>query len=358
MSLNDIPIEDRTKEVCWEYLKSNPHNFEYIPGIRWIEGDILDNEMIEWALCNNYLNILRYVPDNHPIITKDFYIRVIGLDPYNICQVPEGKYGRKSICYFTMDDEMVDLAIKSSIDRSFYGGVILECIPNKYRTIDRCLKCLTYGADLRYVPGSEYNFNFIGDLFELHFDKIINTIFESNFTDIAGSFKSIPKKYVTQDLLLRYLRAGADIFWDMLNKVPEMLDEEIIDLSIELDPRDRLRAIPPKFLNEDLIVNLMPKIPLSQIPYDFRTKKICKYYLEKNASDFHMIPKEIMDEELMILGVRGNKKALRKIPLELVTFRVAVESYKNSSSSISHLPEDRKKEIRNYKTQNIKSAME
>jgi hypothetical protein len=198
-------------------------------------------------------------------------------------------------------------------------GLLLEFVPEEFRTLEVCLIACKHPGLLEFVPDTLKTTEFYYKVIEAdpyNITSIRNDIITDEMWHFAFNLNVriigyMPIRLITDDMCLKAVTTNA--------------------CSIDCIPED--------FLTEDLCLTVVRDTMyiLSFIPVRFRTYKVCEEALNIDHSAFSNVPPDIIDENLCKLAVKKNGCNIQYVPVQFITEQLCLDSVRNNPYSIRYL---------------------
>lgn len=151
-------------------------------------------------------------------------------------------------------------------------------------------------------------------------------------------FDVIPKKYLTREIIMKYLEHNIINPDDVPKK---FLNQEIIIKYIGCDDFN-INKMPKKFLNEEIITKYLEydNFAISMIPKKFLTQEIIMKYAEFGIDG---IPKKYLTRKIIERYLKNKKKScFNHIPYNLITHDMVMNKFCFHSKCLSNIPKNHK----------------
>ena len=253
INLSQIPLEKRSKELCYLAMNIDANNIKYVP------DRFKTQEMCIKAVSKDVNNI-RYVPTELQV--QEMWNLVVLKDVSNIIDVPE-KF---------LTQEMCNLVMSKNINNIIY-------IPVQYQKQEMFELAVSKNANnIRYVP----------DGFKTQ--EMCKFAVSKN----ANNIRYVPKKFLTQEMCKFVVSKNAN----NIRYVPKkFLTREIRNLIIF-----RIQNLRDEFKTQKLCDEAVSKYPgnIKYVPDRFKTQEMCIKVLKIDVYIYSkLIPKNMWNETVL-----------------------------------------------------------
>ena len=84
------------------------------------------------------------------------------------------------------------------------------------------------------------------------------------------------------------------------------------------------------------------RIPLREVPMDFRSKELCEAALNVDSDSIYFIPKNLCDENMCLHAVKNSPAVIAHMDSSLITSKVAIAAVKKVGKLLFAVPEDKR----------------
>ncbi len=375
--LKDVPVDERTPEVCSEAVKNNPWNFRDVPENLKTEalcrkavrkdGHLLDDvpeNMRTKKLCDRAIEstreafvdeITQYIPDNvlkeelregkldlrqvdQARWTEEICMAAVQKDPFRLMNVPEdlktyemclesvrgSASNIKRVPEKFLDQKMCDAVMENTCTKGeVFDAQDLLYVPEKFLTEEICLFYAQQADNaLQYIPEEKRS------------EKVCMEAVKNN----PSNLRHIPKTY---DQMEFCLESAARFPWILENPHRKMFENDL--------PRE---VFTPEFKEKALAANaeirenyrksVAEGMPLKEVPWDYRNFEICTEAVAKSADNLPDIQGHLMCRDFCLKCVEKNGESLAWLPKESLTDYVVHEAVRNSGKALRLVPEESK----------------
>ena len=309
-NLKDVPLQFRTKEMCWAAIMGNEINIIHVP------DEICDIEMC-WYVISRNSRFVENIPER--LKTREmWWCYAIKNDINKFSSIPDKiktfdfciGLVLKDLCFLNV----VPTQIKTA---EFYNEVfkyrheVFEHVPNKFKTYEMCLDALSRNISyVKHVPVEFFDskicqlasksYHFIQYIpTELLTEELCNIAFSQN----TEFFVYIPTKYKTQTMCDKY------VYNDYLN---------------------RFKHVPDNFKTPEMCLAAVIAYAelIKNVPDNLKTKEMCWAAVGANAELFIHVPGNLKTFEMCMYVYRfGSNKMRGLIPSEFKKIGTSIDCF-------------------------------
>jgi hypothetical protein len=299
-------LKSRDYRFYYYGIEENIRTYYYIPNFFWDY-----NIYLKLIQCNKQItiNIPKEFIDEKMVteIFKNKYIKLDGKTKNKIYEVIEHMDKNKKRELVKYNWKLLEKIPKNEKNYEIYldvcecDEILLENIPERYRTYELCLKFLSNKKKIKYEEFVKIPKNIIDK-------KIINIVTKMKLIDVY---------------MINY-------FTKTNGTTLEYLKEYFEDLIDEENYRNVIKS-------NGMLINYIPE--------KFIDYNICLEAVKENGESLNNIPKKIIDYNICLEAVKNKGITVKYVPDNIIDKEICFEAVKSDGESFVYIPDKHREEI-------------